>query len=126
MSITNAKFLYLFKESEDELRFMNVETFEQVTCKRTQFGRAADFLKEGVEGIEAIYVEGMFAQMRLPKVVALKVMQTNPGSENDNRRLALLETGATISVPLTVCAGQIVEVATETGEFLRVSVKFNA
>ena len=58
----------------------------------------------------------------LPAAVELTVTETEPGLQGDRvsgaRKLALLETGLSVQVPLFVNTGDRVKVDTRTGEYL--------
>ena len=59
--------------------------------------------------------------MELPVTVDLKVVETEPGFAGDTqtgaRKLARLETGLTIQVPIFVNEGDTLRVDTRTGEY---------
>jgi elongation factor P len=59
----------------------------------------------------------------LPIKVRLKVIDAPPGIKGDRSqpgtKQVTLETGAKINVPLFIEAGDIIEVNTETGEYVR-------
>ena len=56
-----------------------------------------------------------------PIKMELKVKEAPPGVKGDTAtggtKVAILETGATVNVPLFVNAGDIIRVNTETGEY---------
>lgn len=91
-----------------------------------QIGKSAEFLKpnEIIEGIE--FQEKMgerVINISLPIKVQLKVVDAPPGIKGDRAqggtKIVTLETGAKINAPLFIEAGDIVEVNTETGEYVR-------
>ena len=63
------------------------------------------FLKEGLENVTITYLLGHVLEVRLPDFVELEVASISQNSSE--LRLAVLETGAQVSVPKEVQAGQI-------------------
>lgn len=112
---------YLYA-SEDEYVFMDNENFDQITLQKSLIGDGIKWLKEGMEvsilfhGTETIGVD-------LPNFVELKVTETEPGFKGDTAtggtKPATLETGATIQVPLFIDIGDVLQIDTRTGQYLR-------
>ncbi|MCH7576412.1 MAG: elongation factor P [Chloroflexi bacterium] len=113
-----AQYLY----SEGDLHFfMNTETYDQFPLSKEQLGGALDYLKESATcelltyGDEAIGVE-------LTAAVELTVTETDPGLKGDTAqggtKLAKLETGISIQVPLFIGVGDVLKVDTRSGEYL--------
>jgi len=90
--------------------------------KEEQIGSLAKFLKEGGE-IEAIIFDGKIINIVLPIKVQLKVEQSAPGIKGDRaqsgNKVVVLETGAEILAPLFIDKGDIIEINTEKGEYVR-------
>ena len=111
---------YLYREG-DHLVLMNPTTFEQLYVPASLFGDAMGFMKEemtmqvGFESDVAIFA-------RPPKTVELKVTYAEHAVKGDTSnkvlKVAKLETGAQIMVPIFVDEGTIVRVDTESGEYL--------
>ena len=83
-------------------------------------GNALDFLVEGAL-IQLHKYNGNPIGLQLPAQVELKVAYTEPGARGDTSgsvtKLARLETGIQIKVPLFIQEGEKVRVYTETREF---------
>ncbi len=111
---------FLFADG-DVFTFMDVETYEQPTLDRAQIGETARFLKENTE-VTVDYYQGRALKVTLPNVVALTIVETDPGMKGDTvsggTKPAKLETGATVQVPLFIDQGTTVRVDTRTGEYL--------
>ncbi|MFB3052297.1 MAG: elongation factor P, partial [Dehalococcoidia bacterium] len=100
---------------------MNTETYDQFPLSKEQLGGALDYLKESATcelltyGDEAIGVE-------LTAAVELTVTETDPGLKGDTAqggtKLAKLETGISIQVPLFIGVGDVLKVDTRSGEYL--------
>lgn len=101
--------------------FMDMETYEQHSLTSEQVGEAANFLKEQQE-VNIFYFNDEPSGVELPTAVELEVKQTEPGVKGDtvsgSTKPAILETGASILVPLFIDIGDIIKVDTRTGEYL--------
>ena len=112
------QFLY---QDGDLFYFMNKETFDQAPINRNQVGEAADYLSENAScdllayGDEPIGIE-------LPAAVVLTVAETEPGIKGDTAqggtKIAKLETGLTVQVPLFINTGDKLKIDTRSGEYL--------
>lgn len=111
-------FLYV---DGDRYTFMDTETFEQPTLTADQIGDAARFLKENVE-VTVDYYQERPLKVTLPNVVELEITRTDPGVRGDTvsggSKPAVLESGATVNVPLFIDQGEVIRVDTRTGEYL--------
>ncbi len=87
-----------------------------------QIGPQAKFLRPN-ELVVGIVYEKKIINFKLPIKVELKVKETPPGVKGDRAqggtKSAKLESGAEIQVPLFVEEGDVIEVNTETGEYVR-------
>lgn len=83
-------------------------------------GDAARFLKSDMIVDTKIFEEKVFA-VQLPVKVILKITEAPPSIKGDTAKggmkVATLETGSTINVPLFVEAGDKIEINTLTGEY---------
>jgi len=111
---------YLFNDG-DTFTFMDLETFDQPALDRKQIGDAAKWLKENTEVTVDYYGEKAL-KVTLPNVVELAITETDPGVKGDTvsggTKPAVVETGATVAVPLFVENGTVIKVDTRTGEYL--------
>lgn len=85
-------------------------------------GDAKKFLKTGMD-VKAIKFNNNIVGVELPIKVQLKVVSAPPGIKGDRAqggtKQVEIETGATINVPLFVEEGDVIEINTETGEYIR-------
>ena len=116
---------YLYKSDTDYV-FMDMENYEQLTLNEELLGDGIKYLKENMEVLVQIY-EGKPIGVTLPNTVELEVVETAPGFKGDTatggNKPAKLETGTTVTVPLFINEGDIIQVDTRTGEYLRRSSK---
>ena len=111
---------YLYTD-EAGLHFMNTETYEQVSLQ-PGIVDLKGLIKEGATIdvlVDASTDEALTAE--LPRQVDLVVTQTDPGLKGDTAtgatKPAVLESGATVYVPLFINEGDTVRVDTETGSY---------
>jgi elongation factor P len=87
-----------------------------------QIGLCAKFLKPN-QILTGIKFRGKIINIILPIKVQLKVTEAPPGVKGERAQAGakpvILETGAKVNVPLFIEEGDIVEVNTETGEYVR-------
>ncbi len=111
---------YLYNDG-DLYYFMDEENFEQMPLSASQLGDAINYLKEGMS-IQVSNYKGELVGVELPITVELKVIDTGPGFKGDTAtavtKLATLETGVTIQVPIFVNKGDIIKVDTRNGGYL--------
>jgi elongation factor P len=118
LSTETASFLYA---DSSGFNFMNQETFETVTLNADVVGDAAKLLADNVNVVIQRF-NGRPIGLELPPHVELTVAYTEPGVRGDTAsggvtKLARLETGLEIRVPLFIKEGERVKVHTETREF---------
>ena len=101
--------------------FMQPESFEQYTASETAVGEAAQWLKDGTVCIITLW-NGQPLIVTPPPHVELKIIETDPGARGDTvtggTKIAKLETGATVKVPLFVNQGEIIRADTRTGTYI--------
>lgn len=111
---------YLYTDGEGS-HFMDQETFETLTLTEIMVGTALDFLIGGTI-IELHKFNGNPIGLELPQFVELEVTYSEPGVRGDTSsgsvtKLAKLETGMEIRVPLFIKEGEKVKVSTENRNF---------
>ena len=110
---------YLYSDGEGS-HFLDQETFDTHSLTGQMVGDALDFLVEGAL-IQLHKFNGNPIGLQLPQQVELEVTYTEPGARGDTSgnvtKLARLETGLEIKVPLFVNEGVKVKVYTETRDF---------
>ena len=118
LTTETASFLYADSAG---FNFMNQETFETITLNPDVVGDAAKLLADNVN-VDIQRFNGRPIGLELPPHVELTVAYTEPGVRGDTAsggvtKLAKLETGLEIRVPLFIKEGERVKVHTETREF---------
>jgi elongation factor P len=118
--ITRENAQYLYSDSEYGY-FMNDETFEQYSIPLSFIEELVCFLKES-EKVVVQKLEDNPIMIEIPKKVELEVKYAEPAvagnTSSGAMKVATLETGLTINVPLFVKTGDIVIVNTELKEYV--------
>lgn len=111
---------YLYNDGE-LYYFMDNDTFEQLPLTKEDVEDAIIYIKENDVAIVRFY-EGKPFEVIPPNFVELVVTHTEPGLKGDTAtgatKPAILETGATINVPLFINEGDKLKIDTRTGEYL--------
>ncbi|HGG59887.1 MAG TPA: elongation factor P [Gammaproteobacteria bacterium] len=111
---------YLYNDGEFWY-FMDPETFEQVGAGATAVADSKQWLKDQ-DICQVTLWDGAPLTVTPPNHVELKVTECEPGVRGDTAtgatKPAIVETGATVKVPLFVEEGDILKIDTRTGEYL--------
>jgi len=111
---------YLYSDG-NLYHFMNTETFEQIALNEDAVGDTLKFVKEN-EMVRICSHSGNVFAIEPPLHVELKVTETEPGFKGDTStgatKPAVVETGATVYVPLFVDQGDTIKIDTRSGEYL--------
>ena len=111
---------YLYSDG-DLFHFMDVNTYEQVALNPDSIGDALKFVKEN-EMCKVCSYNGNVFSVEPPLFVELEITDTEPGFKGDPAqgatKPAVVETGATVYVPLFVDQGDKIKIDTRTGEYL--------
>jgi elongation factor P len=111
---------YLYTDAEG-YHFMDQETFETLTLGPDKVGEDSGFLVDNLV-IQVQKYNGAPIGLQFPPHVELTVTSTEPGVKGDTAsggvtKLATLETGLEVKVPLFIKEGERIKVHTETREF---------
>ena len=111
---------YLYEDG-DLYYFMDTETYDQVALNTDTVGDALKFVKEN-EMCKVCSHNGSVFSVEPPLFVELEITETEPGFKGDTAtgasKPAVVETGATVYVPLFVNQGDKIKIDTRTGEYL--------
>ncbi|MSO44741.1 MAG: elongation factor P [Thermoleophilia bacterium] len=117
---TETKTMQMLYEDGDHIVLMDTATYEQVSVPKANID-ALDLIALTSE-VQVLFVRDAPFRVEPPTSVELLVTQTDPGVKGDTvsnvTKPALLETGATVSVPLFVNEGDRIKVDTRTREYV--------
>ena len=109
--------------SGDEYTFMDNASYDQFSIGRDALGDQALYLVEGTT-LRSVVFNGSVVGVELPQFVEIEVAAVEPSAKTDTAsgsatKAATLVSGAVIRVPLYLKEGEIAEVETTTGRFVR-------
>jgi elongation factor P len=111
---------YLYKDGE-LYYFMDNETYEQTPLTAKALGDTVNYLKENLE-VKLTFYDNEPLDVELPTAVELKIVDSEAGVRGDTatgaNKLATVETGLKVQVPLFVNVGDTIKVDTRSGEYL--------
>ena len=110
---------FLYRDGSD-FHFMDTESYDQFTLSAEQLDDAVSYLKDGML-VDRTSYQGETIGVELPITVDMVVTETEPGFAGDTatgaRKLATVETGLVVQVPLFVGEGDTIRIDTRTGEY---------
>ena len=118
--IEKKEYQYLYSDG-DLYNFMDTTTFEQIALSAENVGDSLKFVKEN-EMCKLDPYKGEVFAIEPPLFVELVITESEPGVKGDTAtgatKPAVVETGATVYVPLFVNQGDTIKIDTRTGEYL--------
>ena len=119
--VENRKYQFLYKDGET-YHFMNNDDYNQIEVDKSQID-SDSFLKEGALVTIIINSENSnILAVDMPQNVVLEVVESEPGVKGNTAtnatKIAKLETGAKINVPLFINEGDKIKVDTDKGVYL--------
>ena len=119
--VENRKYQFLYNDG-DTYHFMNNDDYNQIEVDKSQID-SDSFLKEGALVTIVINSENSnILAVDMPQNVVLEVVESEPGVKGNTAtnatKIAKLETGAKINVPLFINEGDKIKVDTDKGVYL--------
>ncbi len=118
--VVEVEMQFLYQDGE-LWHFMDPNSFDQYAAGSASMENAAPWLK-GEEQCTVTLWNGVPLDVQPPNFVLLEVRETDPGIRGDTAtggtKPALLETGASVKVPLFVESGELIRVDTRKGEYI--------
>lgn len=112
---------YLYTDGE-LYHFMNTETYDQIALNEDAIGDTLKFVKEN-DMVKMLSHAGQVFAIEPPLFVELVITETEPGFKGDTAqgatKPAIVETGATVYVPLFVNQGDKISIDTRTGDYMK-------
>lgn len=112
------QFMY---STDDALVFLDLKDYEEKNVARSIIGDAVNYIPENAE-LSVNFLEGEPIGLDLPPAMTLAVKTSEAGVKGDRvsgaTKLAKLETGHEIQVPLFINAGDRIRVDTRSGDYI--------
>lgn len=119
--VDRREFQYLYNDGS-VYNFMDMETYDQNGLTADQLGDAVKYLKENMV-INVLTYQDKPIGVDLPNYVELEVVETSPGIKGDTAsggsKPATLETGYVVQVPFFINVGDVLQIDTRTGLYLK-------
>ena len=113
------QFLYFDGES---YVFMREEDYSQFNLTAEQLQSQSQWLFEGMEDIDGLFLDGVLFAVVLPHTIVLEITDTAPSvkgaSATARTKPATVSTGAEVQVPEYMATGEMIKINTETGEYI--------
>lgn len=120
VNMTSRRVEFSYKD-QTGYHFMDPETYEDIVLHEEFIGENAKYLTENLS-CTLMEVEGKPAELELPPVVELKVLEAPPGVRGDTAtnvtKPAKVEGGFEVAVPLFIEPGDKIRVDTRTGKYV--------
>jgi elongation factor P len=111
---------YLY-EADGMYTFMDLESYEQIELSKDQLGDALNYLKEEME-VSVQSFKSRIIGVNLPNAVVLQVTECEPSVKGNTAtgatKMATVETGYQVKVPLFVNEGDKLRIDTRTGAYI--------
>ncbi|MDE1170403.1 MAG: elongation factor P [Verrucomicrobium sp.] len=118
--ITRKKYEFSYKDGDD-YNFIDPVTFDSLTLSSELVGKIKDYLTEN-QSVDVLFTDEVAAEVELPSSVTLKVTDSPEGvrgdSANNVQKMAVMETGLAVQVPLFIKEGELLKISTEDGRYL--------
>ncbi|HBV96822.1 MAG: elongation factor P [Peptococcaceae bacterium BICA1-7] len=119
--VEKKEFQYLYNDGS-VYNFMDMETYDQVGLSADELGDAVKYLKENMT-IGIMTFQGKSIGVDMPNYVELEVVETSPGIKGDTAsggsKPATLETGYVVQVPFFINIGDVLQIDTRTGQYIK-------
>lgn len=101
--------------------FMDPDSFDMITLNFDQVEDALKYIKEN-DTVTIKFLKGTAFSVEPENFVELKITECEPGVRGNTAtnvmKNAVVETGATIQVPMFVEEGEVIRIDTRTGEYM--------
>jgi elongation factor P len=101
--------------------FINPESYDSLVLQDDQLKDVKHYLTEN-QAVDITFVDGRVGEVEVPPTVVLKVTESPEGvkgdSANNVMKLATMETGFELQVPLFIKEGERIKIDTRTGKYL--------
>lgn len=111
---------YLYMEGKNHL-FLDIEELENVSIDQSMIEDKVQFLKEGVQ-LKAMFYGSQVFSVELPQFLELMIIKMDDAEDkalSGTNKVAMLETGARVQVPLFIESGDIIKVDTQSKEYVQ-------
>ncbi|MCK4934772.1 MAG: elongation factor P [Simkaniaceae bacterium] len=120
VTLSEKRLEYLYIEGKNYL-FLDIDHLQEVLVSKEVIGEKVNYLKESVQ-LKAMFYGDTIFSVELPQfleLMAVKVEAQEASAVSNVNKIAVLETGAKIEVPLFIEVGDIIKVDTFLSEYVQ-------
>ena len=121
VTLNERRLEFLYLEGKDYL-FLDIDELDQVLVSVDVVGDKVNYLKEGTQ-IKAIFYGKTIFSIELPQFLELTIVKLediqSKVSVSSASKIAILETGAKVEIPLFIEVGDVIKVDTYLGEYVQ-------
>jgi len=121
VTLNERRLEFLYLEGKDYL-FLDIEELDEVVVSSDVVSEKVNYLKEGIQ-IKAMFYGNAIFSIELPQFLELMIVKLedmkSKVSVSSASKIAILETGAKVEVPLFIEVGDIIKVDTHIGEYVQ-------
>lgn len=119
--VAESEMRLLYKENDGAI-FMDEKSFDQIKIPLSNIGDTAQWLMDD-RMYEIVFYNGEPVTVEPPTFMDMKVTETTPGARGDTAsgrvlKPAVVESGASVQIPIFVDEGEVIRVDTRTGEYV--------
>mmetsp|Transcript_753 Transcript_753/g.1591 ORF Transcript_753/g.1591 Transcript_753/m.1591 type:complete len:223 (-) Transcript_753:125-793(-) len=115
---------YTYEDEAGNYFFMDSQTFEEVMVESKTIEDQKKWILEGME-VDLIYFKGNVIEVRVPSPYVYEVVETEPSVKGNtaqgHTKPAVLNCGASVTVPGFVKQGAMVKVDSDKGEYMEIA-----
>ena len=121
VTLTERRLEFLYLEGKDYL-FLDIDDLNEAFVPSAVVGDKVNYLKEGIQIKSMFYGDTIFS-IELPQFLELMIVKLeelkSKVSVSNASKVAILETGAKVEVPLFIEVGDVIKVDTHIGEYVQ-------
>lgn len=108
---------FLYPEGKEYL-FLDIGNLENVLVPSQILSEKIHYLREGIQ-VKAMFYGDTIFSIELPQFLEIMVVKTEGVAVSGTMKKGVLETGATVEVPLFIESGDVIKVDTHVGEYVQ-------
>ncbi|MCB1082548.1 MAG: elongation factor P [Chlamydiia bacterium] len=121
VTLNERRLEFLYLEGKDYL-FLDIDSLDEILVPSDVVSEKVNYLKEGIQ-IKAMFYGDAIFSIELPQFLELMIIKLEDVkakvSVSSASKIAILETGAKVEVPLFIEVGDIIKVDTHIGEYVQ-------
>ncbi len=112
---------FMYSDGTD-WHFMDDESYDQFSFDKAALGGSELYISDGVQGLQAVLIDGSILAIELPLAVEMEVTECDPtikgATAQAQLKPATTTSGLIVQVPSYLSAGERIRIDTRDGHFL--------